>query len=289
MLTNKQIKKQIPKLMCTAVMLCLSVVTMLPFIWMLSTSFKFEQDVFNFPIEWIPTRVTLDNYIELFYGIKSSTSSTGSIPFSTFFMNSIKITSLCVAGSLVTSIFAAYAFAKLRFKGRDIVFMIFLATIMFPNQVLLVPKFLVFRELGIYNTHWALILPGIFSSFGTFMLRSFFEGIPDDLIEAAKIDGSGHLRILWTIVVPLSKAAIMALFILQFVTFWNWYEDPLVFLNSVDKFPIPLALALFQTDTRTSYGVMMAAATVSLVPIFVVFCVAQKHFVQGITFSGIKG
>lgn len=272
-------QKMLIKLLLTVFMATLSVVMLLPFCWMLSASFKPDNQIFNFPIEWIPREATLANYDRVW---------NSTVPFTTFFLNSIKVTFLSVLGEVFTSALAGYAFAKIKFKGANVIFLIYLSTLVFPTQMMLIPRFVLFSEMGIYNTHLALILPGMFTAFGTFMLRQFFSSIPDELCESAKIDGAGHFTIFTKIVVPLSISAFSALIIFQFVGSWNEYEAPLVYLRTRELATIPLGLNYFKDENSTSYGAIMAASVCSLVPIFLVFLAFQKQFVAGIATSGMK-
>lgn len=272
-------KRILIKVIMTVVMAVISIIMILPFAWMLSASFKPDNQIFNFPIEWIPKTFTWANYNRVW---------NSDVPFTTFFWNSVKVTVCSVAGEVCTSALAAYAFAKIKFKGRDVIFLIYLATLAFPTQMMLIPRFVLFKGMGIYNTHWALILPGMFTAFGTFMLRSFFMSIPDELCEAAKIDGASHFKIFSRIVVPLAIPAFSALIIFQFVSSWNEYEGPLVYLRSKDLATIPLGLNFFKDENSSSYGAIMAASVCSLIPIFAVFLAFQKQFVAGIATSGMK-
>lgn len=276
---KRSTRKLIIKSFTTVVMAMLSIIMVLPFVWMLSSSFKPDNQIFTFPIRWIPEQITLNNYARVW---KSD------VPFSIFFLNSTKITVLSVIGDVVTSALAAYAFAKIRFRGREAIFLIYLSTLAFPGQMMLIPRFVLYKILGLYNTHAALILPGIFTAFGTFMLRQFFLSIPEDLSSAAKIDGAGHFRIFLRVVVPLSVSAFSALIIFMFVSSWNEYEAPLVYLRSKELATIPLGLNFFRDENSSSYGAILAASVSSLLPIFAVFLAFQKQFVAGIAATGIK-
>lgn len=272
-------KKLIIKGTTTFVMAAFSIIMLLPFLWMLSASVKPENQIFEFPIRWIPEVFTWENY---------KTVWNSDVPFARFFANSVKISLFSVTGEVITSALAAYAFSKIRFKGRDIIFMVYLTTLAFPAQMMLIPRFVLFKALKIYNTHWALILPGMFTAFGTFLLRQFFMSIPDELCEAAKIDGASHFQIFLRVVTPLALPAFSTLIIFQFVSSWNAYEAPLVFIRSKELATIPLGLNFFRDDNAASYGAIMAASVCSLIPIFVVFLIFQKQFVAGIATSGLK-
>ncbi len=272
-------RKLVIKIVLTILMAVLSITMLLPFAWMLSASFKPDNQVFNVPIEWIPRKPILGNYVKVW---------ASSVPFSTFFLNSVKVTVWSVIGEVSTSALAAYAFSKIKFRGREVIFWLYVATLIFPSQMMLIPRFVLFRLTGLYNTHWALILPGMFTAFGTFMLRQFFSTIPQELSESAKIDGAGHFTIFRKIIVPLSTPAFSALIIFMFVSSWNEYEAPLVYLRSKELATIPLGLHFFRDENSTSYGAIMAASVCSLIPIFVVFLTFQKQFVAGIATSGLK-
>jgi multiple sugar transport system permease protein len=193
-----------------------------------------------------------------------------------------------VLGEVCTSALAGYAFAKIKFKGRNLAFLLYISTLIFPAQMMLIPRFVMFSNMGLYNTHWALILPGMFTAFGTFMLKQFFETIPDELCESARIDGANHFITFSRIIVPLSTSAFAALIIFMFVSNWNQYEAALVYLRSKELATIPLGLSYFQEENSTSYGAIMAASVCSLIPIFAVFLAFQKQFVQGIVTTGLK-
>jgi len=267
------------KTIWTIILGALSVIMVLPFVWMLSSSFKPDNKIFDFPIQWIPAEITWANYDKVW---------NSDVPFLTFFLNSVKVTGLSLIGDVITSSLAAYAFAKIKFKGRDVIFLIYLSTLAFPTQMMLIPRFVLFKMLGLYNTHAALILPAIFTAFGTFMLRQFFMSIPDEMTEAAKIDGSGHLSTYFRIILPLSTSAISALIIFMFVSSWNEYAAALVYIRSKELATIPLGLNFFRDENSASYGAILAASVCSLIPIFTVFMIFQKQFVAGIASSGLK-
>lgn len=277
---KKSTLKLISKIIFTAIMLFLSIVMLLPFFWMLSASFKPTADVFQFPISWIPKRGSFQNYLTTWFA---------KIPFYIYILNSLKVSVASVIGEVCTSALAGYAFAKIKFKGRNVVFALYLATLIFPNQMLLVPRFVLYRFWGLYDSLWALILPGMFTAFGTFLLRQFFMTLPDELMESAKIDGCSHFKTFYSIALPLCKPAISTLIIFSFVGSWNNYENALVFLNTKTLFTIPLGLLQFQSDDATNYGAIMASAVISLVPIFALFLSLQKYFIEGIAMTGIKG
>jgi multiple sugar transport system permease protein len=258
----------------------LGLLMVLPYLWMISASFKLPAEIFVFPVKWIPTTFHFDNYKKVW---------TGSYPFYIYYWNSIKITLLTVVGSLVTSSLAGFAFAKLKFPGRDLLFLLYLSTIIIPSQVLLVPKFILFDRLGLIDTQASIILPGIFTVFGTFLMRQFFSTLPNELLEAAKIDGAGFWRLFWQICLPLTKPALVTLLILSFTWHWNDYENPLIFLRDKNLFTIPLGLTNYSDEFGTNYPLVMAASVSALIPLLIVVSVCQKWFVEGIANSGLKG
>lgn len=233
----------------------------------------------EYPIRFIPKRVNLENYWKVW----------GKSNFPLYYLNSFKISIFIVIGQILTSAVAAYGFARIRFRGRDKIFILYLATLMIPPQVTLLPKYILFRYLGLIDTHAALILPGIFSVFGVFLLRQYFLTIPFDLTEAAKIDGAGHLRIFLQIIMPLSRASIITLVVLAFTWSWNDYQNPLIFISDHMKLTLTVGLQRFQEEFTTNYAVIMAGATTALVPMIVVFIVAQKYFIESFAAAGIKG
>ena len=265
----------------TAIMLCVSVLMVVPFLWMLSTSFKNSVEVFNFPIEWIPKHFHIENYSHVWLNEY--------YPFYKFFGNSIYIAFMALVGQVIVSATAAYAFAKVNFKFKNLIFILYLSTMMIPHHATLVPYFALFRMLKIYNTHWALILPAWVNMTSIFLLRQFFMSIPEDLSESAKLDGASHLRILVQIIMPLAMPAISTLIILGFVSVWNDYTNPLVFITKKDLYTITLGIAAYTEDDMTLYNLIMVAATCAIVPIVVVYLCCQKYFIQGIATSGMKG
>ena len=257
----------------------IAIVMVLPFIWMISASFKYEADIFTYPIQWIPERWNFSNYASVW---------TGRMSFVPFYWNSIKVTLLSVAGQVLVCSMAASAFARLRFRGRNAVFMLFLASMMIPTQVTLIPKYVLFSWFSLLNTHTSLILPNLFSAFGIFLLRQFFMGIPTEISEAAKIDGANEFVIYSRIILPLARTAVSSLIILAFVWSWNDYMTPVIFIRSVPKFTIPIALDLYMTDIR-EYRLIMAAAVSATVPMMIIYFFCQKSFVESISASAVKG
>ncbi len=271
----------IKKIISTIILFFCSIAFLLPFIWMLSTSLKIEADVFRYPIEWIPSRWNaLANYQEVWFGDS---------PFYLYYWNSIKVAVLTTIVSVIVSALAAYGFSKVKFPAGAWLFIIVLATYMVPPQASLVPQFILFRYLGVFDTHFGLILLGSFSVLGTFMLRQFFIGIHNDFIDAAKIDGAGHWRIFWKIALPIVRPAVATYAILRFIWTWNDYQNPLIFLRTDALYTIQLAMQKFTTINGSFYTLIMAAAVSAILPLLIVFIMGQKHVIDGIALGGVKG
>ncbi|WP_342547578.1 carbohydrate ABC transporter permease [Paenibacillus sp. FSL P2-0089] len=268
------------KISITAGFLLIGIVMLLPFIWMLSASFKNTSELFRYPIEWIPDTLNTANYEKVW---------NGAVSFGVYYKNSVKITFFQVLGSLVTSSMAGYAFAKLRFRGKETIFLLYLATMIIPAQVFFVPRFILFDSLGMVNTHLAIILPGMFTVLGTFIMRQFFSTLPGELLEAARVDGVGYWRMFWQICLPLTKPALVTLLILTFTWHWNEYENPLILLRDRNLFTIPLGLTTFTDENGTDYPLIMAASVSALAPLVLVVTVFQRWFVEGIASTGLKG
>lgn len=254
-----------------------------PFLWMVSTSLAEAGQVFaeNRPWwqEWLPTTFVWQNYVKVW----------AVVPFAQFYLNSIFV-SLCITfGQVTTSAMAAYAFARLNFPGRDRIFFGYLATMMIPGAVTMIPVFILLRHFGWIDTYKALILPGIFTAYGTFMLRQFFLTLPKDLEDAAKIDGCSYVRIFWHIILPLSKPALATLTTFTFMGSWMNLMWPLIVVNTHTKYTLPVGLAYFQGVHGTDWTLLMAASMMMILPILIVFLFNQRFFVEGIKLTGIKG
>lgn len=212
------------------------------------------------------------------------------MPFVQAYMNSFYITVIIVTATLISASMAAYAFAKIRFPGSNILFILFLATMMVPKQVTMIPLYLVMDRIGWLDTHWSLIVPGaLFNAFAVFLLRQFVMGIPRDLEEAAVMDGAGYIRIYWSVILPLIRPALAAIGIFTFLGAWNSFLDPLIYLNTPEKFTVPLLLNNFKGLYTADWSLMMAGTTISVVPVLIVYIIAQKQIIEGITLTGIKG
>ncbi|MET8278084.1 carbohydrate ABC transporter permease [Micromonospora sp. NPDC005174] len=264
----------------SVVMWAIAVLFALPLLWMISASLKRNIDVFTLPVTWIPDPVRWVNYAEVW---------AGDPPLLRYFGNSLIVATVAVAGELFTSSLAGYAFARMRFKGRDRLFLLYIATSIVPTQLLLVPRFMFFQAVGLYDTLWALILPSMFTVFGTFLMRQHFSAVPGELAEAARIDGAGEWSIYWRIYLPMAKPVLAALAILGFVWSWNSYETPLIMLSSDENYTLPVGLTRFvDGDGGLAGGLSMAAATSSVVPMIIVFLVFQRQFLSALSRTGLK-
>jgi multiple sugar transport system permease protein len=257
----------------------IALLVLFPFFWMLDTALKPNNQVFEFPPSFIPSSIQWGNFVDAWTYL----------PFGHFIFNTLVV---AVGGTLLvvlTSSLAAYAFARLQFPGRDVVFVLYLGTLMVPQAVLVVPQFFLIKDLGWINTYQALILPMAFTAFGTFLLRQFFKGIPIELEEAAKLDGCSRLRILFQVILPLSTAALSVLGLFTFIGFWNNFLWPLIVVNTTDYATIPLGLQMFQGQHGTLWNQMMAGATIAIIPGLILLILVQKYLVQGISLTGLGG
>jgi len=276
---NRSTVQRITDLITYAILIVFSTVMILPFIWMVSSSLKNLEEVSEIPIRWIPETFRFHNYAEVFQ----------SIPMGRFILNSFFVaTSVTVLAVLVSSL-AAYAFARLSFKGKNVIFLCFLTTMMIPQEVTMIPKFLIMKEFGWLNSYKALIIPHVFTAFGVFMLRQFFLTIPVELEEAARIDGCSRFRIYWNIMIPLAKPAFVTLGVFLFLGEWNSFLWPLIVINSIDLQPIQVGLRTFQGEFTTQWHLMMAGAFIAEIPVLLFYMFCQRYIIEGIATSGIKG
>ena len=256
---------------------CLGLITfltILPLVWMLSSSLKFDTEVFSLPIRWIPEKPVWSNYAKIWQKIQ----------FGLFTFNSFKLSIIVTLIQVLTSSFAAYGFAKCHFRGRDTLFFIYIATIAIPWQVYMLPQYVEMRMMHLTNPHMQ-----SFTAFGVFLMRQFYVSIPDELLDAARIDGLTEYSIYGRIVLPLSTPVIATLSIFSFVAIWNDFMGPMIYFDSVRNKTIPLGIRMFLGQYSTEYGLIMAASVVSLIPVFIVFLFFQRFFVEGIASTGLKG
>lgn len=263
-----------------SVLLVGSVMYLVPFFWMLSTSLKTPDQVYEYPIKWLPNPVDWPNYVGIFL----------EAPLWTYLGNTVIITAVGVFGSVFSAALAAYGFARFRFRFREPLFLLMLATMMVPVWVTIVPSYIVMSRLGWIDTYLPLLVPAFFAApFNTFLLRQFFLSIPLELDEAARIDGAGSARILFQVILPLAKPALLIVGLNSFLLYWNDYIGPLIFLQSQELFPISLGISNFVSAQSQNFPYMMAASMISMLPCIILFFAAQKWFIQGVVVSGVKG
>ncbi len=283
--SGKQIKQDNPmlqiigKALLYIVLISVALFTLIPFVWMISSSLKLDREVFAYPMKWIPETFRWENYMLIWQ----------KVPMLTYFKNTAFIAIVVTFLQTLTSSFAAYAFAKLNFKGRDVLFLAYIATIAVPWQAYMLPQFIMMRSMGLYDTLWAMVVLQAFSAFGVFLMRQFYQGVPTELCEAARIDGLSEYGIWARIMLPLSKAAIATLVIFTFVGTWNDYMGPMIYLTRDFNKTIQVGLRRFIQENSSDYHLIMAASLVSLLPVSVVFLCLQKYFIEGIATSGLKG
>ena len=261
------------------ILILIAALMLIPFLWMLSASLKMNKDVFTFPIQWIPDSPRWRNYVDIWT----------KIPLLTFVKNSTKLTIIVTLLQLFTSSFAAYAFAKMDFKGKNLLFLGYIATIAVPWQAYMVPQFMMMRAWHLNNTHLAIICLQAFSAFGVFLMKQFYEGVPSELCEAARIDGLTEYGIWFRVMLPLSKPALSTLTIFTFVSTWNDFLGPLIYLTRDEVKTIQIGLRMFIRQYSAEYGLIMAASVIALIPVLIIFLALQKYFVQGVAATGIKG
>lgn len=261
--------------------LCVGVafIMLVPFVWMISASFKTNTEIFSYPIKWIPEVFRPDNFIKVWTKIN----------FPVYFFNTAKLAIIITLIQLFTCSLAAFSFTKLHFPGRDKIFFAYLATMMVPWHAIMIPQFMVIKTLNLYNNHMSLILLQAFSAFGVFLLRQNMLSIPDSLHEAAKIDGCGSFRTYLSIILPLTKTGLATLTVLTFNSVWNDYMGPMIYLDSDNLKTIQLGLAMFKKEFTADYGAIMAGTVCSIIPIVIVYIFAQKYIVEGVAFAGVKG
>ncbi len=264
-----------------AMLVIVALVMLLPFVWLVSSSLKLQHQVFEFPPQWIPNPIRFENYVDaLTYK-----------PFHIYLGNSLLIVTANVLAVVFSSSFCAYGFARLRFPGRDFWFAVVIATMLMPYVVLLVPTFIIFTRLGWIDTFLPLIVPQFFGggAFYIFLLRQFFRTIPEELADAARIDGSSDFGIYWRIMLPLSKPALITVAIFTFLGSWNDFLGPIIYLKSPDHFTVAVGLASFRSVLNTRWELQMAASTAMIMPVVLLFFFAQRYFIKGIVMTGLKG
>ncbi|WP_051503649.1 carbohydrate ABC transporter permease [Alkalibacterium sp. AK22] len=252
---------------------------LIPFIWMVSTSLKTPAEAVAMPPVWWPSVLRFENYARAFEVA----------PFGRYFLNSVFITTVSTLGELFTTILAAFAFSKMKFYGKNILFTVLIATMMVPSELLIIPNYLTLSRFGLINTYSAMIVPYLASVFSVFMLKQNFESVPNELYYAAKVDGSSDFNFLWTIMVPLSKSAIVAVTILKIIGSWNAFMWPLIVTNDRMLRPLPVGLQAFTTEAGTHFELLMAASTIVVAPMIVIYLFLQRYIIMGVSKAGIKG
>ena len=267
------------KVLLYALLIIIGIIMVVPFLWMISTSLKEQYDTVKIPPVWIPNPPRWQNYVDLFT----------QQPMLQFMLNTIKIVFFMVLGQLFFSSLAAYSFARIKFKGRTVMFFFYIATLMVPGQVTMIPTYLMFAKVGLVDNHIVLILPAFFSAFGVFLLRQFFMSLPKELEEAAEIDGCNPFTTYYRIMLPLIVPAMLTLGVFTLMNTWNDYMGPLIYLTTPEKYTMTLGIAYFKGVYTTQWNLVMAGSVLSVIPILVAYLCAQKYFVEGIAFSGVKG
>lgn len=277
-------KKKITKILKYVLLVAFAFIFMLPLVYLLSNSFKTFAEIIQFPPKLIPEKFLISNYTNLF-----DKTNSNYIPIITFIKNSVLVCVGVVTGTVLSTVLVGYAFARLQCRLKNILFVLLLSTLMIPASVLVIPMFTIFRDIHFLNTLKALIVPSFFgSAYFIFFMRQFIMGIPYEMDEAAYMDGANKLQILFKIILPLCKPVIMTIIVLEFVWTWTDFYTPLIYLTSESKMTLAVGLAMFHGQRQSLLGLLSAATVISVVPMVVLFFSAQKYFVEGISFSGVK-
>ena len=262
-----------------ALLVAAAAAILVPFLWMVSASLKRNNEVFTIPVQWIPKSFQWHNFSDIW----------SQIPLGTYLKNTLFLSTVITLLQVLTGSFAAYGFAKVRFRGRDTLFVAYLATIALPWQAYMIPQYIMMQKAGLTDTYWSLILLQAFGAFGVFLMRQYYLTIPDELCEAARVDGLSEYGIWARIILPLSKPALASLALLTFVNTWNDYMGPFIYLTSNDHWTIQLGLQSFVGQFDSDYAMMMTGSVLSVLPILLIFLVGQRYFIRGIATSGMKG
>ncbi len=276
----KNIRRLFYRFILYVVLVCLSCIFLFPFYWLIRSSFMSSSEIFTLPIKWFPSKFQWGNFRE----------ALTIRPFNIYFRNTIFLVALNLIANILSNSYIAFGFSRISFKGRDFWFAMLLSTLMIPYSVILIPQFIGWKTVGAFDTFWPLTLPHFFgNAFYVFLLRQFYMGIPKEYDEAASVDGASYLYIYWKIILPLSKPALMTVGVFTFMNTWNDFFGPLIYLNSENKLTLALGLRSFMGQYVSQWHLLMAASTVTILPVIVVFFLAQRAFIEGITFSGLKG
>ena len=267
------------KLLTYAILIAGAVFILLPYVWMILTSVKPIKEVLKMPPVWIPSKIQWQNYVKAFKAV----------PFFTYLKNSILVTVMITSCELITTILAAYAFAQLEFRGKNLLFLLLVATMMVPGEILTIPNFVTLARLGWINTYKAMVAPWATSVFSIFLLRQQFASIPQSYYKAARMDGCSDLRYLFTVMVPMSRPTVVSIALLKIINSWNSYLWPLISTNSREMRTLPVGLAYFSTEAGTDYNTLMAFSLMIIAPTIIVYLLTQKYIIQGVSKTGLKG
>lgn len=276
---KKKTGSVIRRVLLYILLIIIGITMVVPFLWMISTSLKEQYDAIKIPPVWVPVPPRFENYVQVFT----------EQPMLQFMLNTLKIVFFVVLGQLFFSSLAAYSFARIRFQGRSVMFFFYIGTLMVPAQVTLIPTYVIFAKANLIDTHFPLILPAFFSAFGVFLLRQFFISLPKEMEEAAEIDGCNPFTTYWRIMLPLVVPAMLTLGVFTLMNTWNDYLGPLIYLTSPEKYTMTLGIAFFKGIYTTQWNLVMAGSVISVIPILAAYLCAQKYFIEGIAFSGVKG
>lgn len=275
---NKSKTSKLVYYLLLLVLIAFSIATLFPFLWMISTSLRTDVDLFQNPTNWIPQSLYLNNFKEVWT----------IIPFGKYFMNTVMLSVVITVLQVLISSMAAYAFAKLKVPFKNTLFILFMVNLMMPWHSIMVPQFAVVSSLGLYNTHSGYILIQLFSGFGIFLMRQFFMSLPNELNEAARVDGFGEWKIFWRIIMPLSAASLSTFAIFTFTFMWNDYLAPMIYLNDESLKTLQLGLQAFQTEHTMDYGLLMAGTVLATIPMVIVFLIGERFFIQSVATTGMK-
>ena len=278
---DKRLKNRIRPWILTVILLVTGIVCIYPFLFMLSSSFKISGEVLQYPIKLIPDKIIFTNFTDLF--------GDPYYDFGRWYMNTAVMTVTTILLKVFIVTMTAYAFAKIKFQGRDVIFLVLLSALMIPGDIMLIPRYIIFRQLHMIDTMWALVLPSAFDVYFVFMIRQALISIPESLSEAAEIDGCNHFQIYYKIILPLAKPVIVTMVLFTFVWSWNDYMSPYLFITSIQKQMLSVGIKLFTEGQVTDPALQMSAATVVLLPVLVLFFFSQRYFVEGVANTGVKG
>ena len=270
-------QEKIQKILIYIALSIIGVVMVFPFLWMLSTSFKTGTEVYSLSL--IPKHFSLNNYIEVLQGSN----------FPRWFMNSFIVAGATTASVLLIDPLVGYTFAKFKFRGKEPLFIVILSTLMIPTEMLIIPWFLMVNKLGWTNSYWSLLFPSLVTAFGIFLMRQFFSGIPDDLLDAGRIDGLSEFGVYRKVALPLVKPALSALGIFTFLGSWNAFLWPVVALDDPSKYTLPVGIALFSGEMLNEWDLIMTGATIATIPILIMFIIFQRQIIEGVQLTGVKG